>query len=71
MVNNGVEKSFSCTLSLNRFGLADGTYYVYLWENMESYGQFTSSQGKLSFPVDLPADDEKLFFVSKQPLDSN
>ena len=71
MVNNGVAKSFSYTLTLDRFGLSDGTYYVYLWENMESYGQFTSSQGELSFSVDLLADDVKLFVVSKQALDSN
>ena len=68
MVNNVVAKTFSCTLSLDRFGLPDGHYYVYLWENMQLYGEFTSSQGELSFPVNLLADDVKLFVVSKQPL---
>lgn len=68
MVNNVTAKSFTYALNLDRFGLADGSYYVYHWENSQLYGEFTSSQGELSFPVDLPANDVQLFVVSKQPL---
>jgi len=42
--------------------------YIYLWDGSQTYGDFTSDQGTLTFPVDLPADDVKLFVVSQQPL---
>ncbi len=64
MVNDTVAKSFTYTLSLDRFGFSDGTYFVYFWDGMQSYGEFTSSEGNLSFPVDLLANDVKLFLVS-------
>ena len=68
MVNDTTAKAFSYTLRLDRFGLPDGTYYVYLWENSQSCGEFTSDQGILTFPVELAANDAQLFVVSQQPL---
>ncbi len=64
MVNDTVAKTFTYTLSLDRFGFSDGTYFVYLWDGMQFYGEFTSSEGNLSFSVDLLPNDVKLFLVS-------
>lgn len=68
MVNDTVAKTFTYTLSLDRFGFSDGTYFVYLWDGMQFYGEFTSSEGNLLFPVDLLPNDVKLFLVSDHLL---
>ncbi len=68
MVNDTTAKAFTYTLSLGRFGLPEGKYYVYLWENSLPYGEFTSDQGMLTFPVELAANDVQFFVVSGLPL---